>query len=342
MSLSTLGAEAVLGFHPRWAGKNVSEPFVRVARPLVGVSLALLVFAIVLSLPAALGSAVPPPDLRATLSGVQAGDRVSYSLLLENVGGIPAVDGQVQFLLPTGFSPESGGGTPPILFPPLYNGDRLALAFVAVIDGSVAPGTVAVVAAHVGYAAPGGNETYETIAQSQISVAARGGPSGSILPFPMIVALVAGLVVLLGYAWNARANGARIDQLYLLHDSGMLIGHYSNGLGVQRDSDIMSGMLMVLQDFIRDSFSDSRSSLDEMRFGEKRVLMVRGEHSIMAAVVTGKRVNRLPARLRRAIANFERAHGEELKMWNGSLEALGSAEAALQSVLPPRERVPPT
>ena len=179
MSLSTLGAEAVLGFHPRWAGKNVSEPFVRVARPLVGVSLALLVFAIVLSLPAALGSAVPPPDLRATLSGVQAGDRVSYSLLLENVGGIPAVDGQVQFLLPTGFSPESGGGTPPILFPPLYNGDRLALAFVAVIDGSVAPGTVAVVAAHVGYAAPGGNETYETIAQSQISVAARGGPSGA-------------------------------------------------------------------------------------------------------------------------------------------------------------------
>src|SRR2546426_7690121 len=115
MSLETLGAEAVLGFHPRWAGKNVREPLVRVARPLVGVSLALLVFAIVLSLPAALGSAVPPPDLRATPRGVQAGDPVPFNPPLEDRGGGAAVDGPGPLLLPTGFLPARRGGAAPPL-----------------------------------------------------------------------------------------------------------------------------------------------------------------------------------------------------------------------------------
>src|SRR2546428_11961984 len=87
MSLTTLGAEAVLGFHPRWAGKNVREPFVRVARPLVGVLLALLVFPIVLSLPAALGSAVPPPALPATPPRPPAGGPASPRLHPRHSGG---------------------------------------------------------------------------------------------------------------------------------------------------------------------------------------------------------------------------------------------------------------
>src|SRR6266508_3691614 len=129
-------------------------------------------------------------------------------------------------------------------------------------------------------------------------------------------------------------------QLYLLHDSGMLIRHYSNGHGVQRDSDIMSGMLIILQEFVRDSFNDSRNSLEEVRFGNKRVLMARGQHSIMAAVVTGKRLNGLPVRLHRAIGEFERVHLGALRRWNGNLASLDSADVALRSVLAPKYRAP--
>jgi len=343
MSLTTLGAEAVLGFQPRRAGTTVRQPFVRLARPLAGVSLALLVIALVLSLPAAHGAGVPPPQLRATLSGVQVGERISYALLLENIGQLPAVNGQVQFALPAGLTAEGGGGALPIRFPPLNIGERIELAFVAMIDNSVATGTVAVVAAHVGYEAPGGSQVYETIAQSQISVAPRGGIIGSTALWALIGILAAGVLLVLGYAWDARVHGVRIDQLYLLHDSGMLITHYARAGGIQRDSDIMSGMFVVLQDFVRDSFNDPRGSLEEMRFGDRRFLMARGEHLIMAALVTGKRLNRLPARLRRAIEKFEGAHGATLREWNGNLETLGSADAALRSVLSPKDRsLPPT
>src|SRR5205809_155721 len=47
---------------------------------------------------------------------------------------------------------------------------------------------------------------------------------------------------------------ARLEELYLMHDSGMLIRHWSRTQGMVHDSDIMSGMLIVLQEFVRDSF----------------------------------------------------------------------------------------
>src|SRR2546428_1828881 len=204
MSLTTLGAEAGLGSHPRRAGTTVRHPFVRLGGPLAGVSLALVVIALVMSLPAAHVAGVPPPQLRATLSGVQVGERISYALLLENIGQLPAVNGQVLFALPAGLSAEGGGGALPIRFPPLNTGERIELAFVAVIDNSVAAGTVAVAAADVWYSAPGGSQVYETIAQSQISVAPRGGITGSITVWALDWTVAAGLLLVLGLGLDCR------------------------------------------------------------------------------------------------------------------------------------------
>src|SRR5205809_8112655 len=103
----------------------------------------------------------------------------------------------------------------------------------------------------------------------------------------------------------------------------MLIRQTTSSGGLRRASDIMTGMLIILQEFVRDSFNDSRSSLEEVRFGEKRVLMARGQHSIMAAVVTGKRLNGLPSRLQRPIGGFERTHREALRRWHGDRASRG-------------------
>ena len=86
--------------------------------------------------------------------------------------------------------------------------------------------------------------------------------------------------------------------------------------------------------------SATLSGGEEVRFGEKRVVMARGRHSIMAAVVTGKRLNGLPVRLQRAVGQFEQSHGEALSRWNGNLAGLDSADTALRSVLTARYRGP--
>jgi len=302
-------------------------------------ALTLLVFVACLlllaSIPASRGSAAMPADLRATIYGVQLEDRVTYTISIENVGGLPASSVTITAYLSPALSLADGSGNVwPAAWPgTIDTGQRVQLGFIAVIDGRVAAGTVAVVDADVSYRSSGGPPLVTT-AHSEVTIAARGG----VPLFVWIGALAGGILVMLGYAWKVQSETVRIDQLYLLHDSGMLIRHYSNGHGLQRDSDIMSGMLIILQEFVRDSFNDSRSSLEEVRFGEKRVLMARGQHSIMAAVVTGKRLNGLPSRLQRAIGVFERTHREALSRWNGDLATLGSADAALRSVLAPKYR----
>jgi len=290
------------------------------------------------SAPAGRGAALTPASITATLSGVQIGERVSYAFTMENTGDLPALGIGVSASLPAGLTLVDTGLTVWIAtWAGQLDGHQSArLGFIVLIDGAVATGTVAVIDAVVTYRSSGDPQAQEAAAHSELTIAARGG-------VPLVAwigALAGGVLVLLGYAWKVRAETVRIDQLYLLHDSGMLIRHYSNGHGVQRDSDIMSGMLIILQEFVRDSFNDSRNSLEEVRFGNKRVLMARGQHSIMAAVVTGKRLNGLPVRLHRAIGEFERVHLGALRRWNGNLASLDSADVALRSVLAPKYRAP--
>ena len=208
--------------------------------------------------------------------------------------------------------------------------ERVQVGFVAIIDSRVATGTVESVTVFVAYQGPSG--AYQATASHDATIAARGG-------VPMVAwvgAFAGGVLLLLGYAWKVHSETVQIDQLFLLHDSGMLIRHYSNGRGLQKDSDIMSGMLIILQEFVRDSFNDPRSSLEEVRFGDQRVLMARGRHSIMAAVVSGKRLNGLPARLQPAAAGFEETLMEALDRCNGNLESMDSADLAFRSVLAPK------
>lgn len=295
---------------------------------LASIALALLVA----SVPA--GAAAPPitqPQLVLTFTGVQLDDRMSYSLVIVNIGGRYASQVDLFAPLPAGLALAEGGGNSwSVSFTRIDASERVQTGFVAVIDPRVAAGTVESVTVFVEYQGTSGS--YQATASHDATIAARGG-------VPMVAwvgALAGGVLLLLGYAWKVHAETVQIDQLFLLHDSGMLIRHYSNGRGLQKDSDIMSGMLIILQEFVRDSFNDPRSSLEEVRFGDQRVLMARGRHSIMAAVVSGKRLNGLPARLQRAVAGFEETHMDALDRWNGNLESMDSADLAFRSVLAPK------
>src|SRR6266581_3326318 len=117
---------------------------------------------------------------------------------------------------------------------------------------------------------------------------------------------------------------ARLEELYLMHDS-----------------DIISGMLIVLQEFVRDSFDDRRGSLEQLRFGQRQVLMVRGSHTVLAAVILGRYVNGLPRKLQIAVWEFERSHWDILSKWDGNLALLPQADAIAHRFMRPRLRFHP-
>ncbi len=130
---------------------------------------------------------------------------------------------------------------------------------------------------------------------------------------------------------------SRVEELFLMHNSGMLIRHWSRHGAASRDSDIMSGMLIVLQEFVRDTF-DRQGILDRLRFGNKQVVMARGQHAILAAVVIGRRLNGLPKKLQKAVEEFEGSHRDILPDWNGNVDLLPKADVIADRFLRGRAR----
>jgi hypothetical protein len=151
-------------------------------------------------------------------------------------------------------------------------------------------------------------------------------PAGSSVdPFVAAAAGLGGAGVLgLGVYVKRRA---RLEELYLMHDSGMLIRHWSRTEGMVHDSDIMSGMFIVLQEFVRDSFDDRRGSLEQLRFGQRQVLMVRGEHTVFAAVTEGRYLSGILRKLQVAVWELEQSHAAILATWDGNLALLPQADA---------------
>lgn len=129
---------------------------------------------------------------------------------------------------------------------------------------------------------------------------------------------------------------ARLLELYLMHDSGMLIRHWSRDERNPHDSDIMSGMLTVLQEFVRDSWkthSDEDAPLEQLRFGSQRVLLARGTHTVLAAVIRGRYVNGLPNRLSSAVQEFEHSNADRLADWNGNVDVFPKVDLIAQQFL---------
>jgi len=160
-------------------------------------------------------------------------------------------------------------------------------------------------------------------------------------PPPPFISLLPAALLGVGGAGTVGAilyvrRRARLEELYLMHDSGMLIRHWSRASGSLHDSDIMSGMLIVLQEFVRDtwkSHGDEDAPLEQLRFGAQRVVLARGAHSVLAAVVYGRYLNGLPLRLTNAVQEFERSNADRLADWNGNVDVFPKVDLIAQQFL---------
>jgi hypothetical protein len=83
----------------------------------------------------------------------------------------------------------------------------------------------------------------------------------------------------------------------------------------------MGSMLVALQHFVKDSFKDeSETNLKRMDFGEKKVMVERGDFIFIAAVLNGSRTGPMANRLQKVLQNIDDKYGIELIGWDGDLE----------------------
>jgi hypothetical protein len=138
---------------------------------------------------------------------------------------------------------------------------------------------------------------------------------------------------MVGLAAYRRTRRPKIEQVFLMHTSGMLIQHWAVGESPVRDIDILSAMFVVLKDFVRDSFREKEGGLSELQFGDSHMLMAEGQHSILATVVSGGRLNGLPGQIQEAVRDFEARNGGSLPDWSGHLDALDGAGDVIDNLV---------
>ncbi|MCB9418597.1 MAG: hypothetical protein H6667_02245 [Ardenticatenaceae bacterium] len=116
-----------------------------------------------------------------------------------------------------------------------------------------------------------------------------------------------------------------IRELFLIqHESGLLLAHLSHEEEDDGDSDLISGMLTAIRDFAHDSFGDGSDdeSLDEVQYGDERIVIQNGQYVYLAAVTTGIEPEWFRARLRAFVSELHIQHAPALRDYSGDPAAL--------------------
>lgn len=144
-----------------------------------------------------------------------------------------------------------------------------------------------------------------------------------------VLAAVFLLFLLLGYMDILPHKRTMIDDVFLLHNSGILICHYSTTLRPDVDSDIASGMLMAVRNFVADAMRTKNGSLQELKYGDHRIHMAHGQHAILVTFTRGGNGRNLEMRMAEVLRNIETAYGKVLESWSGRTEDFKGVEEFL-------------
>lgn len=131
-----------------------------------------------------------------------------------------------------------------------------------------------------------------------------------------------------------------IQELFLIQrESGLLLAHLHPGsdqAGDQAsDSDLISGMLTAIRDFVQDSFGQGRAEneLDEVQYGEQSIIIQSGRYAYLAVVSTGVESPGFRARLHELVSNLHIQAGNRLRDYSGDSSTLPDLEDDLAELV---------
>ncbi|UCE74580.1 MAG: DUF2341 domain-containing protein [Methanomassiliicoccales archaeon] len=122
-----------------------------------------------------------------------------------------------------------------------------------------------------------------------------------------------------------KKSGYRVYEAFLIHEKGLPIAHASREQSSELEDVVVSGMFTAVQDFISDAFSgktpDDDWELDEMKFGENKILIERSQYLFLAVIFEGNG-NKLRNRVINLLADINKGYGAILKDWDGDMNEL--------------------
>ena len=124
----------------------------------------------------------------------------------------------------------------------------------------------------------------------------------------------------------ADAVPFQIKQLFLIqHDSGLVIKFINLDSEEFPDSDLVSGMLTAIRNFMRDSFDpedQSEEGLREVQYREDKIIVESGTEAYVAAVTNGHEPESFSYYMRTLIAELHNRHHRDLEYYAGDEEEI--------------------
>ena len=125
-----------------------------------------------------------------------------------------------------------------------------------------------------------------------------------------------------------------VEDVFLIHSDGRLIAHHSRKFREEIDEDIFSGMLTVVQDFVKDSFkARTRIGMKRLDFGDSKILIERSPHTFLAAVVVGQEPKLLPLYMLQVLKEVEETYGSVLEKWTGLVHQLDGIDDTIKKLV---------
>ena len=124
----------------------------------------------------------------------------------------------------------------------------------------------------------------------------------------------------------------QVEHVFLIHrHTGLLISHVAAENAAGQDPQLVSSMLVAIQDFVRDSFSGAEhQGLDTVRLGELWLWSEPGPFATLVAVIRGNPPEGLHETLRDVLSRIHDERRHALESFDGDGSGLADVEANLR------------
>ncbi|MCK4718717.1 MAG: hypothetical protein KAT70_08620 [Thermoplasmata archaeon] len=120
-----------------------------------------------------------------------------------------------------------------------------------------------------------------------------------------------------------RRDLAFVEDVFIIYNDGRLIAHSTKRFKPVADDQVVGSMLTALRDFVKYSLKSDAGELDELTYGDLRILIERHPEFYMACVLRGGRMPKdMRVHMRNAIKNIDKRYSEALKEWDGNYQRL--------------------
>ncbi|MGM0510357.1 MAG: Ig-like domain-containing protein [Thermoplasmatota archaeon] len=139
----------------------------------------------------------------------------------------------------------------------------------------------------------------------------------------LIIILLIPIVSIGAFVMWKRKRKYTVEDVFLIHKSGVLIKHKTRTLKAERDEDILAGMFTAVQNFVDDAFKEEEEGgLKRMDYGEKKVLVHKGENVILAVFFSGTEPKWALESMTNFVSDIEKRYKGKIDKWKGDLEEL--------------------